>query len=488
MTPTSPKEASHGLTWGIKRRFVDYVGGLPDGQFAVSAGASTGGDHVFWFPLESMDDFDPVTRLGVVRFGGRADLNGHFGMMSFAVDSPWLEFSATGTQLTVRDLERGPGYRVPLLELDVRAESEATAVLAREGVPARLSVEGTTAFNGQYLPAEEMDPVSWQLPEAPSTHRTNADPNVRLSLIVAERVEEAKDVISLSLTDPTGAPLPAWSPGSHVDVRLRDGLVRQYSLSSSTSDRERWRVTILKEEGGVASTAIHDALHVGTSVEVSLPRNNFVLEPSHRYVFVAGGIGITPIVPMIEAAKQSGAEWTLVYSGRSRDRMAFVEELAHHGDNARVVATATEPRLEFTTYFAQPQPGTLIYACGPEGLLQAIQDAARKWPTGSVHLERFVPMEFDDSGDVEFEVEFAESGVTATVPVGRSILEVAEELHIPVISSCSEGTCGTCETAVLSGTPDHRDSILSDSERAANRTMFLCVSRSVGGRMLRLDI
>lgn len=485
MTTTSPDTPRPGLTWGIKRRFVDYVGGLPDGEFKVSAGASTDANHVFWFPLESMDDFDPLTGLGVVRFGGRAELSGHFGMMSLTVDSPWLEFSATGTQLTIPDVERESGYRVPLLQLEVGAQPGSNSLA---DVPARLSVEGKTAFNGQYPPGEAMDPVSWQLPEAAGIHRTNANPNVHLSLVVAERVEEAKDVISLSLTDPSGAPLPPWSPGSHIDVHIGDGLVRQYSLSSSTSDREKWRVTILKEEGGAASMAIHDALHVGTPVEVSLPRNNFVLEPSHRYVFVAGGIGVTPIVPMIEAAEQSGAEWSLVYSGRSRDRMAFVEELAHHGDNARVVATATEPRINFAEYFAEPQPSTLIYACGPESLLQAIEDAAKAWPTGSVHLERFVPREFDDSGDVGFEVEFVDSGITATVPVGRSILEVAEELDIPVISSCSEGTCGTCETAVISGTPDHRDSILSDAERAANRTMFLCVSRSLDGGMLRLDV
>ena len=486
MTSTS-LDPGPGLTWGIKRRFVDYVGGLPDGDFTVTDGARTDADHVFWFPLASIDDFDSLTGLGIVRFEGRAEVSGHFGMMSLVIDSPWLEFSETGSQLTVIDAEKGPGHRIPLLELQHQATPGSTANTA-EDVTALLSPEGTSAFNGQYVPGEAMDPVSWRLVDTAGVHRTNADPTVRLSLVVAERVAEAEGVISLSLSDPSGAPLPAWSPGSHIDVHVGDGLVRQYSLSSSTSDRERWRVTILKEEGGSASTAIHEGLHVGTSVEVSLPRNNFVLEPSRRYVFVAGGIGITPIVPMIEAAEESGADWTLVYSGRSRDRMAFVEELAHHGDQARVVATATEPRVDFGEYFAEPQPGTLVYACGPEELLRAIEDAAKAWPVGSVHLERFVAREFDDSGDTEFDVEFVDSGVTATVPVGRSILEIAEEHDIPVISSCSEGTCGTCETAVISGTPDHRDSILSDAERAANTTMFLCVSRSVGGELLRLDI
>lgn len=168
--------------------------------------------------------------------------------------------------------------------------------------------------------------------------------------------------------------------------------------------------------------------------------------------------------------------------------MAFVEELARHGERAKVVTTATEPRVDFGAYFAQPQPDTLIYACGPEPLLVELEAATAAWPSGSLHVERFVPREIDDSGDVEFEVEFADSGVTARVPIGRSILSVAEEHDIPVISSCSEGTCGTCESVVLEGLPDHRDSILTDAERAASRTMFICVSRSVGGCKLRLDL
>jgi ferredoxin len=168
--------------------------------------------------------------------------------------------------------------------------------------------------------------------------------------------------------------------------------------------------------------------------------------------------------------------------------MAFVDELARHGERSRVVTTATEPRIDFSMYFATPQADTLIYACGPEPLLQVIEEATTAWPPGSLHMERFAPKEVDSTGDVEFEVEFVESGVTATVPVDRSILSVAEEHGIPVISSCSEGTCGTCETVVLSGTPDHRDAILSDEERRSGRTMFPCVSRSVGGCTIRLEV
>ncbi|UFS58342.1 PDR/VanB family oxidoreductase [Subtercola endophyticus] len=315
------------------------------------------------------------------------------------------------------------------------------------------------------------------------------DPNARLSLVVEGRTVEADRVVSLTLVDPSGASLPRWTPGSHIDLHLGDDLIRQYSLSSSTSDTEKWRVSILKEvDGGGGSHAVHETIAVGSPVTVSLPRNNFVLQPSKNYVFVAGGIGITPIVPMIESAEQSAANWNLVYAGRTRSSMAFVEDLAHHGEKVRFVTGDTDGRLDFAAYFAEVQPDTLVYACGPESLLTALEAATAHWPVDSLHTERFVGKEIDESADVDFEVEFADSGLTLTIPAGRSILDIAEENDLPVISSCGEGTCGTCETVVLAGLPDHRDSILTDSEKAANKSMFICVSRSVGGCPLKLDL
>ncbi|MTD12409.1 2Fe-2S iron-sulfur cluster binding domain-containing protein [Nakamurella sp. YIM 132087] len=320
---------------------------------------------------------------------------------------------------------------------------------------------------------------------APATARSTPDPAIVLRLVVQERVQESEGVVSLSFRTPDGTPLPGWSPGSHIDVHVGDDLVRQYSLSSITPDRETWRITVLRE--GAVSGRLHE-IEIGTTVEVSLPRNNFPLVDSPRYLFVAGGIGITPLVPMIEAAERSGAEWSLVYSGRNRSHMAFLDHLAGYGCRASVIATADSPRVDLIEFFRAPRPDTVVYACGPESMLVALEGATAHWPAGTLHTERFVPREFDDSGDVEFEVEFVDSAVTATVPVGRTILEIAEEHDIPVISSCAEGTCGTCETPVLEGTPDHRDSILTDEERVQGNTMFICVSRSVGGCRLRLDI
>ena len=316
-----------------------------------------------------------------------------------------------------------------------------------------------------------------------------ADPNARLSLTVSERVIEADDVVSLTLVDPSGAPLPEWTPGSHIDVHIGNDLVRQYSLSSHVRDRDMWRVSVLREaEGGGGSHAVHEQVQVGSTVTVSMPRNNFVLHPSKNYVFVAGGLGITPLVPMLEAATESSAEWNLVYAGRTRSSMAFIEELAHHGDRVTLVPSDDSGRMDFAEYFREVKPDTLVYACGPESLLLALEDATRHWPVDTLHTERFVAREFDDTGDVEFEVEFVDSGLTLTIPVGTSILDIAEQNDLPVISSCGEGTCGTCETVVLGGIPDHRDSILTDSERENSKTMFICVSRSKDGCTLKLDL
>ncbi len=487
---TATPRSAGALRWGIRRSFVDYVRSLEDGEILLSGDAAELDDGRFEFPLRSADGMDPATGTGTLEFSGGVSLSGHFGMMALTVQDPSVEVGPDGATVTALI----DGVRIPLADIDLTPAAGGGGVHA-EGIPARLSDDGAAAFHGQYAPGDALDPLALEVPVADPGEtasapvaRTLPDPSVHLALSIVERVDEAEGIVSLTLADPAGRSLPEWTPGSHIDVHLADGLVRQYSLSSSSEDHERWRITVLREQGGAASERIHSALEPGGTVEVSLPRNTFALTPAPRYVFVAGGIGITPLVPMIEAAERSGAEWVLVYSGRSRARMAFVEELAGHGERARLVATAEEPRVDFEEYFARPQPGTLVYACGPERLLQALEQATAAWPEGSLHTERFVAREFDDSADVEFEVEFADSGVVATVPVGRSILSVAEEHDIPVISSCSEGTCGTCESVVLAGIPDHRDSILTDAERAAGKTMYICVSRSKGGCRLTLDL
>ena len=315
---------------------------------------------------------------------------------------------------------------------------------------------------------------------------------VDLRLVVARRTTGAEGVAVLELRDPSGAELPAWSPGAHVDLELPGGLVRQYSLCGDPHDRSVWQIGILREPAGRGGSAyVHDELAEGAEIDVRGPRNNFELVPSPRYVFIAGGIGITPILPMAAAAEESGAEWEFHYGGRSRTSMAFLDAL-HALENAtgHGLRITLHPQdevglIDLPRILGTPQPDTKVYCCGPEPLLLAVEAACAGWPPGSLHVERFSPKEQGEpvlSGS--FEVELTLSGLTVTVPPERSILEAVEEAGVPVLSSCQEGTCGTCETVVLEGEVDHRDSLLTPEEQAANDTMFICVSRAACPRLV----
>lgn len=332
------------------------------------------------------------------------------------------------------------------------------------------------------LPVRTHRPVTWDLDDIERSKRLVKR---EMNLTVIGREDLADGVVGLRLAHPDGDELPAWDPGAHVDVRIPvDGgeVIRQYSLSSSPSQTTEWRLGVLRESAGRGSRAVHDSVGAGDRIRVGWPRNNFHLEPSPRYIFVAGGIGITPILPMIEEADAAGADWTLHYGGRGRASMAFTDELQHYGD--RVIITPQDEcgLLDLATIFAEPRRDTLVYACGPAPLLDALDIALQSWPAGALHTERFAPKTIVlDEPDVEFEVEFAESGIVASVPAGTSILDVAERNGVTALSSCKEGTCGTCETRMISGSADHRDSILTPEEQEANRTMMICVSRAAHG-------
>ncbi|MCK6211800.1 cytochrome P450/oxidoreductase [Georgenia sp. EYE_87] len=333
------------------------------------------------------------------------------------------------------------------------------------------------------LPVRRNLPVEWDVTDVARQQKKVLR---QMDLTVLERTEASDGVVSLVLGHPDGEALPEWKPGAHIDVRTgADGAGRvcQYSLCSSPARPESWRIGVLREpasRGG--SIFLHDDVRAGSTVTVSWPRNNFRFRDSPRYVFVAGGIGITPILPMIEAAEAQGAEWTLLYGGRTRSSMAFLDELAAYGEKVQVRPQDEHGLLDLGGLLGEVAPDTLIYCCGPEPLLQAVEAASAHWPIGSLHTERFAPRTVARSEpDTEFEVEFAESGVTAMVPPGRSILEVAEEAGISALSSCQEGTCGTCETRIVTGRADHRDSILTPAEQDANATMMICVSRAEKG-------
>ena len=327
--------------------------------------------------------------------------------------------------------------------------------------------------------------------DAPTTAMSTVFSERRADLVVTARNMRAEGVISLTLADPTGAKLPAWTPGAHIDVLLDDTVVRQYSLCGSPGDQHSWRIGVLLDaRGRGGSRRVHETVNVGDAVAVRGPRNHFPLLGADRYIFIAGGIGITPILPMLEAATDAGADWQLFYGGRSRESMAFVGELAQYGDRVTPWPEDTRGLLPLDEILASPSEGVLIYCCGPEGLLTATERHCAAWPPGALHVERFAAKpqpEAAAGGDSAFEVSCQRSGVTVTVPPGKSIIEVLEENGVSVLSSCLEGVCGTCETAVLSGTPDHRDSLLTQEERDANEYMMICVGRALSDR-LELDL
>jgi ferredoxin-NADP reductase len=288
--------------------------------------------------------------------------------------------------------------------------------------------------------------------------------------------------VELELVHPEGAALPEWQPGAHVELHLPSGLSRQYSLCGSPDDTSSYRLGILNDpisRGG--SSYVHAGLAEGDILEVSGPRNNFGLADSPEYHFLAAGIGVTPMMPMLEEAERRGASWKLTYMGRSRSSMAFWQELADNYPGRIDIRPDDEFGFpDLGALLGNPRGGLKIYACGPEGLLRALEGICAGWPAGTLHLERFAPKDpaAAKAPAISFRVKPALSGMELEVPAGRSIVEVAEEAGAPVIFSCMEGTCGTCETRILCGEADHRDSILTDEEKAANEMMMICVSRS----------
>lgn len=311
---------------------------------------------------------------------------------------------------------------------------------------------------------------------------------VELDCVVLRALDAADGVRELRLRRADGADLPAWAPGAHIDVVLDAELVRQYSLCGDVDDPASWRIGVLREPAGRGGSArVHDTLTTGSEVRVRGPRNHFALLAAPDYVFVAGGIGITPLVPMVAAAEASGATWRLVYGGRTKASMAFVEELRDaYGDRVLVRPQDETGLLDLKDALGPARSGVAVYCCGPEPLIKAVEEHCRAgWPPGVLHVERFAPKEVDEPArSGEFEVELATSGLCLTVPAERSVLEVVEEAGVQVLSSCTEGTCGTCETTVLSGEVDHRDSLLTDAEQAAHDTMFICVSRARSERLV----
>jgi ferredoxin-NADP reductase len=322
---------------------------------------------------------------------------------------------------------------------------------------------------------------SWMAEPEPAADAT-------VEMRVAAKRQLSQGVIALELGPPAGEDAPAWEPGAHVDLHLPGGMIRQYSLCGDPTDPDSLQVAVLREEEGRGgSRHLHDVTAVGDVLAVGGPRNNFALDPSPNYLFIGGGIGITPLVPMIAAARASGAEWSLLYGGRSRSSMAFLDELA---EDPRVTIVPEDERgmLDLAGALGEVRPETLIYSCGPEPLLHAVEEACAHWGESALRLERFKARhDLPDGPGTAFEVVLDRSGISLTVEPGQSILDAVAAAGVAVPSSCQEGTCGTCETDVLEGEPEHRDSVLTPADRARNDCMMICISRARSERLV-LDL
>ncbi len=291
-------------------------------------------------------------------------------------------------------------------------------------------------------------------------------------VIVVGRTLAASSVVLLDLAPANDIPLSPWQPGAHIDVTVPAG-ERQYSLMPA--EPGTWRIGVLREPGGRGGSLwLHDSVSVGDTLHVTGPSNHFAFRPvaGKRYLFLAAGIGITPIASMLLAAEAAGVEYEFHYSGRTRDAMLSFEGELHISDEGT--------RLDLEAVLAATDAE--VYCCGPAHFIEAVEAAAG---AHRLHVERFEAKELAPPvWDGPFEVEFELSGETLEVPPEKSILEVAEEAGIFVLSSCREGTCGTCETNVVEGEIDHRDSILTPGEQALNTVMYICVSRAACPRLV----
>lgn len=331
-----------------------------------------------------------------------------------------------------------------------------------------------------------------------------------LALRVQEASYLADQVLGLTFVDAAGGRLPAWTPGAHIDIVLPSGATRSYSLCGEP-DAAAYRIAVLHEpDGRGASREIHERQLVGRVLPASLPRNQFELVPAEHYVFIAGGIGITPLLPMMRAVAAEGRSWAMHYLGRSRARMGFLEPLAafaeRTGGHLDIVPRDERERLVMADILAAVPAGSAVYCCGPDGLIREVEElCAAVGHRLDLHVERFgrpvlapavpdatpEPAEPDArvpcDPDGPFQVELRQSGIVMEVGPGDSILGCARTVRTGLSFSCSDGYCGTCETPVLAGTPDHRDSVLTDEEKAENKTMMICVGRSRTRRLV-LDL
>lgn len=305
------------------------------------------------------------------------------------------------------------------------------------------------------------------------------------SRVVSRRLV-ADDIVELEFVGDR-EPLPVWEPGAHADVHLPNGLIRQYSLMPGVTDPRAWRVAVLTEhEGRGGSRYLTEKVAEGQYLSLGEPRNHFPLDPAERYVFIGGGIGVTPLIAMIEQAQAQGVPWTLHYLGRTRAHLAYAAELAQtYGERVSLHIADEGTRLVLSDVIGRDRANAAVYACGPERLLDALEDLLGE--SDLLHIERFAPKEQEFLPNRRFTVVAERSGVEFEVAEDESIFMAADFEGIDVEGDCLEGTCGSCETRVIDGDIEHRDSILTPRQRREGDCMMICVSRALRERIV-LDL
>ncbi|MEU1957237.1 PDR/VanB family oxidoreductase [Nocardia rhamnosiphila] len=308
-------------------------------------------------------------------------------------------------------------------------------------------------------------------------------------LVVRERTQEASDVVSLVLEAPGRKNLPAWEPGAHIDVCVGDGTFRQYSLCGERGELSSYQIAVLLDRHGRGgSQFVHDRLEPGSVILVRGPRNQFALTEAERYNFVAGGVGITPILPMAEQLSDEGKEFSLFYGGRTLSSMAFLERVESLKGDVHVFPQDEHGLLPLDEIVRGVGEGTVMYSCGPAVLL----DRLKTYPSlsGRLRIERFEASAtgpsstVDKSADSSFEVFFERSDKHIVVPPDQTVLTAGRAAGIDLPYDCTEGFCGACQVRVLSGEIDHRDEVLTPEEKARNEIMLVCCSRSQNGRIV----
>ena len=311
---------------------------------------------------------------------------------------------------------------------------------------------------------------------------------------IASRSVAALDIVALELAPVAGSTLPAFTAGAHVDVEVQPGLLRQYSLCNDPAERHRYVIGVLRDpnsRGG--SVAVHERLVVGQTVRISAPRNHFALVPAQRYVLLAGGIGVTPLLAMAEQLTRDGAAFELHYCSRSAERTAFAERLARSAfaDRVHLHRDDGDPqqRLNLQADLPAPDLHTHLYVCGPRGFIDFVcgQAQALGWGAAQIHVEHFAAPAAGGGEDRPFEVRLQRRGVTVAVAAGCSVVRALQAQGIALPVACEAGVCGTCLTRVLEGVPDHRDTYLTDEEKLQNDQFLPCCSRARSERLV-LDL